>query len=709
MKILFAYFDFSSEHAQSHSFHQLGECELNFDTEFNYSIKKESHVKPDDNYIYTISRHEKPYNERLLPKFWGERIYNITAIVGNNGSGKSTIIHSIIKAVIKGLYPGIPFILVLRPTDSTKPYIFCNDADHIQYDKSVFSHLTDNYPYDLKASKCMLLDNTLSMSSLELNKQYISIISSDHTKNDHINNSYANYESYLQLYNKSLIASIDCSIATSTKDRPTIDSQSVYDVFRTHFCYESFQEVRFLFDRYQRKNLETLKAKKHPVPYPKELIVTVDTLNILEDKYPNLYTETIGLLDLLLKYDFVGHAIIAMYNNFRLFFYDEGQTTFNPNWPRHLSSRHNPLTSFNATATRLKDYLMNAYSNACLHNLSMPLRDDIKRCLKFLDFLVNNEQLLSDIFQPLSNRKQQYRINIDQVLNDNDQTQCMISFLEIYRSICYPHYFLNFSSGMSSWEKNLLRMLTQFRYMLSGPAVYSEQSSEYNTGNHLQNYFSEEEQPVCDTLFLFLDEADLTYHPEWQRRFVSMLTDILPLMFLDPYNQDINDRTGCRDIQVIITTHSPLMLGDFPKASVNYLKTQGFNYTIPDPKHQRSTFGENLYTILKEGFFLDSPLGMFASDRINKAAEWCTKIRNNNYSPEQSNELNDEYKEHYQTAQLLAPGIIKNKLLLELSFCANKLDIHDEEIDPDTLRQHIADLEAELQKARAKLSEEGRN
>lgn len=97
MKILFAYFDFSANNNKQISAHLREECALNFSTDYNYAVQKTSSGH------YSVSREKKPDKECLPKDFWGQRIYNITAIVGDNGSGKSTILHSIIKAVVRGL------------------------------------------------------------------------------------------------------------------------------------------------------------------------------------------------------------------------------------------------------------------------------------------------------------------------------------------------------------------------------------------------------------------------------------------------------------------------------------------------------------------------------------------------------------------------------------------------------------------------------
>lgn len=279
----------------------------------------------------------------------------------------------------------------------------------------------------------------------------------------------------------------------------------------------------------------------------------------------------------------------------------------------------------------------------------------------------------------------------------------MTTFIENYRKACDPRYFLTFASGMSSGEKNLLRMLTQFRYMLKGPTADSK-------GIYLQNSFNGKER-FCDSFFLFLDEIDLTYHVEWQRLIISMLTTVLPKMFREAYfpEEDKNaekgeDNPGCKDIQVILATHSPLILGDFPKASVVYLQDPQKNKQVL----QNSTFGDNLYTILKNGFFMNDTIGEFAKRKINNAAGWCAIVRDYFVKKKQGIQKGDRKKEEqwrnqfddqYKIMELLPPGILQNKLKLELEECANWLGKpypEKNQDDPAILKKRIEELEARL-------------
>lgn len=104
MKLEFAYFDFTNAGQFKNAYRGLGECALNFSTTHDYFIKWDEEKR-----TYMITGAEKHKNNRIPKDFWGKNICNITALVGDNGSGKSTILHNLI--CCQGLSPALPHIL----------------------------------------------------------------------------------------------------------------------------------------------------------------------------------------------------------------------------------------------------------------------------------------------------------------------------------------------------------------------------------------------------------------------------------------------------------------------------------------------------------------------------------------------------------------------------------------------------------------------
>lgn len=114
-------------------------------------------------------------------------------------------------------------------------------------------------------------------------------------------------------------------------------------------------------------------------------------------------------------------------------------------------------------------------------------------------------------------------------------------------------------------------------------------------------------------ILLLLDEADNAFHPQWKKEYVRNLRSIIPTIFKD-YN-----------IQIIITSHDPLTLSDFPKNNVIFLEKVATGTTIGD-SYEKHTFGANISDLLKDSFFLsDGQIGAFVADKIDETIEEIKK------------------------------------------------------------------------------------
>lgn len=116
---------------------------------------------------------------------------------------------------------------------------------------------------------------------------------------------------------------------------------------------------------------------------------------------------------------------------------------------------------------------------------------------------------------------------------------------------------------------------------------------------------------------LVFDEAELYFHPDFQRGFIYKMLKYLSWLGLT--------RSGwVENIQIIIATHSPFILSDIPRGNILFLK-DGKNYMDGLGRLDRSvflrknTFGANYYDMLRNGFFLeDNAIGLYASEVIKR-------------------------------------------------------------------------------------------
>jgi len=133
----------------------------------------------------------------------------------------------------------------------------------------------------------------------------------------------------------------------------------------------------------------------------------------------------------------------------------------------------------------------------------------------------------------------------------------------------------------------------------------------FETGIHESYSIFNKRKIVSNDLLLILDEGDLGFHPEWKKKYIKSIQQVIPLIFKD------------RNIQIIITTHDPLTLSDFPKNNVVYLKKEN-GLTVQYANDDIRSFGANVSDLFKNSFFIkDGLIGDFAKDKIE---ELITKL-----------------------------------------------------------------------------------
>ena len=136
-------------------------------------------------------------------------------------------------------------------------------------------------------------------------------------------------------------------------------------------------------------------------------------------------------------------------------------------------------------------------------------------------------------------------------------------------------------------------------------------------------------------VFIF-DEMDISWHPEWQRDFISIVMGIL--------------KGTKRYINVIFTTHSPMVLSDVPKESIIMLNNSDNNLLVEEPFI--NTFGSNIHSLLKKPFFLKSTIGTFSENKIKDVVK---VYKNKKYDKKNSEQV-------YKIINLLEDGVQKTIL-----------------------------------------------
>lgn len=105
---------------------------------------------------------------------------------------------------------------------------------------------------------------------------------------------------------------------------------------------------------------------------------------------------------------------------------------------------------------------------------------------------------------------------------------------------------------------------------------------------------------------MLMDEVELYYHPDLQRKFVKLLLDSITSVPLD----------NIYNINITLVTHSPFVLSDIPQSNILCLQKG------ESESRQGQTFGANIVDLQNESFFLQGTIGDIAQSCINEVVEF---------------------------------------------------------------------------------------
>ncbi len=162
---------------------------------------------------------------------------------------------------------------------------------------------------------------------------------------------------------------------------------------------------------------------------------------------------------------------------------------------------------------------------------------------------------------------------------------------------------------------------------------------------------------------LLIDEIDLYSHPEWQRKIICQL-----IRSIDKIEKE-------KPVQIVLTSHSPFILSDFPRENIIFLNKHDGKTVVDDSNNHQQSFGANIYTLLKEAFFLENgAVGEFAREKIYEVYEDLN-------SKEDLNEVDrSKQKSHQIIINMIGDKFLRNqiKLLYEKKYLYDKHIIIDE-------------------------------
>lgn len=147
--------------------------------------------------------------------------------------------------------------------------------------------------------------------------------------------------------------------------------------------------------------------------------------------------------------------------------------------------------------------------------------------------------------------------------------------------------------GLSSGERQIAYLMSNLLYHLHNINSMGYDLSMDSDHQNKINYH------YVNVMF---DEVELYFHPELQRRFVEYIVQVLQ-------NVELNNILG---VNITLITHSPFVLSDIPESNILFLSKKGQSNPFGH------TFGANIHAMMNNSFMLDSTIGEYARKCIEK-------------------------------------------------------------------------------------------
>jgi len=118
-----------------------------------------------------------------------------------------------------------------------------------------------------------------------------------------------------------------------------------------------------------------------------------------------------------------------------------------------------------------------------------------------------------------------------------------------------------------------------------------------------------------EKLLIFLDEIDIGFHPEWQKKVIKYILQLTKIV-------------KNKEFHLLFSAHSPFILSDIPNQNIIFLnKNEKGNCKNVTEETNIGTFGANIHTLLSHGFFMkDGLMGEFAKSKIDLAIRYLNKL-----------------------------------------------------------------------------------
>lgn len=579
---------------------------------------------------------KKTKNKDFIENFFGNQIEIITALVGENGSGKTSILNEIALEAcsFRNNYK--------YPLNKSNTIFIYETNDKIVLTTKIHYERTEenNFYKNIQRPKESLIRNFFIHNIYDINLNSIYIDFSEFKNDSQISTNFYYFNS-LHL-NQKANSNFEISEIADLLDEIIFFSneeliENLNNIYSDIYFYKTVS-IKANQHGYNMKSLESFINSN----YRKQFKTDDELFNYIEKEYNergdfffffhlyNLYlkeNENNGILDVNGEIFVTGqnenYQLFEIHYHLiaRLFFYNLKDLSFYDSLCLEFRNdivieNLNNKIRFCKLIEKIIDFIKNS-------DIELTNRD-----LEFYDSLVN---FIKDLPEDLKITLKSKNIKVNSSLIQNYinivnsiNLFCKLDNLDNYDF--FNRYFIVFlpEFRISQGEKFLIKLFSK---------LYANKS--YSTKMLVDNY-------------LLLDEPEIGFHPEWKKKYINAILKCLPIIL---------DATVDKKLQIIFTTHDPLTLSDIPNNNVVYLKKDkksGKTKILKGPERPQKSFGANITDLLADSFFIeDGLIGDFAKSKIIDVIDFL----NNRESKIKTNE------EAKQIIEIIDEPLMKNKLL----------------------------------------------
>lgn len=273
-------------------------------------------------------------------------------------------------------------------------------------------------------------------------------------------------------------------------------------------------------------------------------------------------------------------------------------------------------------------------------------------------------------------------LNIERIIKQNPKRNLKTielippSFFETRLKFNGNGYFDELSSGE---KQKIYSTSTIVYHIINLNSVFNNKTDNISPG--LDNKYH--------NINVLFDEAELYFHPEYQRRYINDLISYIGLINID----NIKHLNG---VNICFATHSPFILSDIPSSNILRLKDG-------DSKPEEGqTFGANIHQLLHNDFYLENGfIGEFAKSKIEEVVDFLREKKWNHEEKMIGKLVNSEISDDIKTdlnIQLKIIALQKSRVKqintsLDTEKCRAIINLVGEPLLSESLNQLLSEVE----------------